>query len=153
AALERIAVTEGQLVDLVETYIMTARNNQPFQWSNERFTCAHRAVLTMASRVADLILWAMNPGVIHIPHIPDTDGEEEWKTAYTRTAQSCGLLNEQMQAGRHWSAFCERYRQQRGKVAWGARAMEELQTALLLEANAAASIVLPRIPGHTSALT
>jgi hypothetical protein len=141
AGLERSRATERQPIAAVERYFMTARTNQPFIWGDEGFTCAHRAVLSMADRIAHLISRAMSPAVIHIPHIPETNGEEEWKAAYVQLAQTCGLLDGQRQAGEEWTPFCERYREQTDKVAWDHKAADALQTALLLEANGAASLV------------
>jgi hypothetical protein len=142
ACLERSRLTERQPIAAAERYLMTARDNQPFRWGDEDFTCAHRAVLSLASRIANLSSRAMSPGVIVIPDIPETNGVEEWKAAYVQLAQSRGLLNDDKQAGEQWTAFCERYRKQVGEVVWDYKTADALQTALMLEANAAAPLAV-----------
>src|SRR5262249_54942905 len=122
-----------------------SRNNQSFRWGSEDYTCAHRAVLSLASRIAHLVSEAMSPGVIRIPALPETNEEEKWKAAYVEQAQDCGLLDAQRQAGEQWIAFCERYRQQADQVVWDHKSADALQTALLLEANAAAPLVSPQL--------
>ena len=117
--------------------VAAASNNQPFVWGDQNFTCAHRAVLSLANDIASLIAKAKSPHAIHVINLPETSGKEEWKAAYIRQAQKLGLLDEQRCAGREWTAFCDRYREQAGEVAWDYKTSSTLLTALLLEANGA----------------
>jgi hypothetical protein len=133
--------TDRAPIAAAERYFMLARNNQPFPWRDEAFTCAHRAVLSMADKISFVISRAMNPEAIHPPPFPETNDKEEWKAAYVQLAQTCRLLDDQRQAGEQWPACRERYQKQVHEVAWDHQSADALQTFLLLEANAAAPLV------------
>jgi hypothetical protein len=145
ADLKRRCMKERCFIPPVETFLMTARGNQPFRWGADSFTCAHRGVLSLASTIASCISLAMSPEtspkVHYVEGGTDTDDEEGWKISCIQIAQTCSVLTEQKNAGERWETFCQRYQKEAADVLWEANSADNLQTDLMLEANGAASLM------------
>ena len=127
----------------VECTFMEARSNQPFAWGDDVFTCAPRAVISLATKITFFISQVLTPGVVHILDVSQDDAEA-CDAACRRLAEVHGLLDRKGHAGKEWAAFCDRYCQIARDFAWPPRTVSKLQTALLLEGNGAS--LAPKSP-------
>lgn len=124
---------------------MTARANQPFRWAGESYTCAHRAVLSLAYEIKRLILEAMQRSTgLRIAALGDSSNLADWQALCVSTAQEDGFLNELKEAGDRWDAIRAAYQEKActERSRWNATSADELATALLLEANGAAELLV-----------
>ncbi len=124
----------------LEHAAVAARDNKPFPWFDQEYSCAFIAAEELARLTCGEVLCTLSSkrSTIVIPDVPDVsfgeDDPEAWKAAYVDCVQACGLLDTLGEPTDAWPAFQDRYRRAMASAHWAEGGLKKLTMALRLEA-------------------